>query len=286
MCVQLKLNRCWQLDDSSILKFATNCRNLLEIDLHKCHLITDAPITKLMEHGRCLRELRLAECDEISDDAFLSLSPRRTFDALRILDLSSCHKLTDRAVERIIDCAPRLRNLVLAKCRLITNTALAAISKLGKNLHFLHLGHCVQITDEAVIKLVSVCNRIRYIDLGCCVHLTDATVRRLAMLPKLRRIGLVKCHLITNDSVLALSNSAKRYIHPGSVDSPGPYVSSHSSLERVHLSYCTNLTLDVSANMAYVRYHTDILVVYNPSPEQLSSPHTSVFDWRDSLPSR
>lgn len=255
------------------MKFAMNCRSLLEIDLQMCNLIRDAPITKLIQHGRCLRELRLADCQEITDYAFLNLPQDKIFDSLRILDLSSCHRLTDRAVEKIIDCAPRLRNLVLAKCRFITNASLAAISKLGRNLHYLHLGHCANITDEAVIRLVSVCNRIRYIDLGCCVHLTDATVRKLAMLPKLRRIGLVKCHLITNDSVLALSNSAKRYVHPGSADSPGPYVSSHSSLERVHLSYCTNLTLDVSFATPYCTVDTNFM--FSP----LFAFSIAVHDW-------
>lgn len=210
-------------------------------------------MTNIIQYGRSLRELRLANCELISDLAFLNLPPRRTFDALRILDLTSCARLTDAAVEKIIDCAPRLRNLVLAKCRNITDVAVNAISKLGKNLHYVHLGHCNQISDDAVIKLVSLCNRIRYIDLGCCIRLTDASVMKLATLPKLRRIGLVKCHLITNDSVLALSNNSRRLFQPRSSDGRD-YIKENSSydgrtglssLERVHLSYCTNLTLEV-----------------------------------------
>lgn len=245
------MNGCSQIEDSAINKFARNCPNILEIDLHQCRLITDEPVTNIIQYGRSLRELRLANCENISDYAFLSLPPRRTFESLRILDLTSCSRLTDAAVEKIIDCAPRLRNLVLAKCRLITDVAVNAISKLGKNLHYVHLGHCNQISDDAVIKLVSSCNRIRYIDLGCCIRLTDASVMKLATLPKLRRIGLVKCHLITNDSVLALSNNSRRYFHPQDITIDGQTYpglpSTGSSLERVHLSYCTNLTLEVSS---------------------------------------
>ena len=202
--------------------------------------------------GHSLRELRLADCELISDSAFTSLPPNVAYEHLRILDLTSCGRLTDRAVERIIDVAPRLRNLVLAKCRNITDVAVNAISKLGKNLHYVHLGHCGHITDEAVIKLVQSCNRIRYIDLGCCVKLTDASVTKLATLPKLRRIGLVKCQLITDESVYALSQasqSSRRYnMIPGQAELV--FAGMHhntSSLERVHLSYCTNLTLRVSA---------------------------------------
>jgi F-box and leucine-rich repeat protein GRR1 len=215
-------------------------------------LIGNEPITALLQYGRSLRELRLANCELISDAAFLALPPRQVFEHLRILDLTSCARLTDQAVEKIIDVAPRLRNLVLAKCRNITDTAVAAISRLGKNLHYVHLGHCGHITDDAVTKLVAACNRIRYIDLGCCTKLTDASVMKLATLPKLRRIGLVKCHLITDKSVYALSQSNRRFHTPNfpfahdAGIGHSSNIGGSSSLERVHLSYCTNLTLRVS----------------------------------------
>ncbi|KAH6889695.1 hypothetical protein B0T10DRAFT_38941 [Thelonectria olida] len=241
---RLKLNQCVQLQDDAIYAFAEHCPNILEIDLHECSLIGNGPVMSLLAKGNCLRELRLASCDRIDDEAFLSLPAGITFDHLRILDLTSCTRLTDAAVQKIIEVAPRLRNLVLAKCRNITDAAVHAISKLGKNLHYVHLGHCGQITDEGVKKLVQNCSRIRYIDLGCCANLTDESVRRLALLPKLKRIGLVKCSSITDDSVLALAEAA--YRPRVRRDASGMYVGGEyytSSLERVHLSYCINLTL-------------------------------------------
>ncbi|KAH7152755.1 hypothetical protein EDB81DRAFT_931086 [Dactylonectria macrodidyma] len=241
---RLKLNECAQLRDDAILAFAEHCPNILEIDLHQCTWIGNGPVTSLLARGNCLRELRLASCDLIDDDAFLSLPPNRIFEHLRILDLTSCTRLTDAAVQKLIDVAPRLRNLVLAKCRNITDAAVHAIAKLGKNLHYVHLGHCGQITDEGVKKLVQSCNRIRYIDLGCCTNLTDESVKRLALLPKLKRIGLVKCSSITDDSVFALAEAA--YRPRVRRDASGMFVGGEyyaSSLERVHLSYCINLTL-------------------------------------------
>ncbi|KAK1753291.1 F-box domain-containing protein [Echria macrotheca] len=244
---RLKLNDCNQLTDDAIIAFAEHCPNILEIDLHQCRLIGNEPVTRLMSKGQSLRELRLVGCELIDDSAFLALPPNRVYEHLRILDLTSCSELTDRAVEKIVDVAPRLRNLVLAKCRRITDAAVYAISRLGKNLHYVHLGHCGQITDDAVKRLVQACNRIRYIDLGCCVHLTDDSVMKLATLPKLKRIGLVKCANITDESVYALARANQRPRTRRDADGnpiPGEhYSSSHSSLERVHLSYCTNLTL-------------------------------------------
>ncbi|KAI9368893.1 hypothetical protein BJX61DRAFT_536867 [Aspergillus egyptiacus] len=229
---RLKLNFVSQVTDNAIISFAKNCPAILEIDLQECKHVSNRSVITLMATLPNLRELRLAHCTEIDDMAFLDLPRHITLGSLRILDLTACENIGDAAVERIVNSAPRLRNLVLAKCRFITDRAVYAICKLGKNLHYVHLGHCSNITDNAVIQLVKSCNRIRYIDLACCSRLTDHSVKHLATLPKLRRIGLVKCTLITDDSILALAQP------PTSDNSIG-----FSSLERVHLSYCLNLTM-------------------------------------------
>ncbi|KAI9753119.1 MAG: hypothetical protein M4579_005333 [Chaenotheca gracillima] len=231
---RLKLNDCSQLTNDSIVALANNCRQMLEIDLHGCSNITDISVTALLSRGASLRELRLASCSKIKDEAFLSLPNEKVFENLRILDLTACENLTDVAVAKIISSAPRLRNLVLAKCKKITDDAVFSITKLGKNLHYVHLGHCAQITDRAVNELIKCCNRIRYIDLACCHRLTDVSITSLSTLPKLRRIGLVKCQEITDRSIMAL---ARPRVGPS-----GGHQGA-SSLERVHLSYCVNLSL-------------------------------------------
>ncbi|KAL4975018.1 hypothetical protein BDW66DRAFT_160791 [Aspergillus desertorum] len=228
---RLKLNGVSQVTDKAILSFAQKCPSILEIDLQECKLVTNQSVTALMTTLQNLRELRLAHCTEIDDSAFLELPRHIQMNSLRILDLTACENIRDDAVERIVSSAPRLRNLVLAKCKFITDRAVWAICKLGKNLHYVHLGHCSNITDNAVIQLIKSCNRIRYIDLACCSRLTDRSVQQLATLPKLRRIGLVKCQLITDASILALARPAQDHSVPC------------SSLERVHLSYCVNLTM-------------------------------------------
>lgn len=219
---------------------------MLEIDLHDCKAINSVSVTTLLDTLRNLRELRLAHCVRIDDSAFLNLNDRLTFDSLRVLDLTACENVKDEGISRIIGSAPRLRNVVLAKCRFITDRAVLSICKLGKNLHYVHLGHCSSITDAAVIQMVKSCNRIRYIDLACCNRLTDASVQQLATLPKLRRIGLVKCQAITDRSILALAEPKSS--HPFGV----------SSLERVHLSYCINLTIDVCQ---YPRPFYEVLLI-------------------------
>jgi F-box and leucine-rich repeat protein GRR1 len=274
---RLKLNGCSQLSDRSIIAFARNCRYILEIDLHDCKNLDDASITTLITEGPNLRELRLAHCSKITDQAFLRLPAEATYDCLRILDLTGCDQLQDSGVQKIVYAAPRLRNLVLAKCRNITDRAVMAITRLGKNLHYIHLGHCARITDVGVAQLVKLCNRIRYIDLACCIALTDASVMQLAALPKLKRIGLVKCAAITDRSILALAK-------PKQIGSSGPIAP--SVLERVHLSYCTNLSLAVSylplTDLAPLLTRTG----HPCTPQQLPPPHTSFPHRRPSFSSR
>lgn len=65
----------------------------------------------------------------------------RPFEHLRILDLTSCALLTDRAVEAIISNAPRIRALVLAKCPNLTDESIYSICRLGRSLHQFHMGH-------------------------------------------------------------------------------------------------------------------------------------------------
>lgn len=153
------------------------------------------------------------------------LRPPKSFEHMRILDLSNCSTISDDAIEGIIANAPRIRNLLLSKCTRLTDESLINIAKLGKNLQHLHLGHCSNITDRGVRHLVDRCSRLRFLDLACCSHLTDLSVTELAAkLPRIKRIGLVRVHQITDASLYAL-------------------VERHLTLQRIHLSYCDNISV-------------------------------------------
>jgi F-box and leucine-rich repeat protein GRR1 len=258
---RLKFNNCLQLTDLSILTIAAHSSHLLEIDLYGLQNMESPSVTSLLLQCPHLREMRLAHCSRIGDSAFLDIpsDPElpTTFDSLRILDLTDCGELGDKGVEKIIESCPRLRNLILAKCRQITDRAVHAITRLGKNLHYIHLGHCARITDHSVMALARACNRIRYIDLACCSNLTDDSVMKLAGLPKLKRIGLVKCAGITDRSIYSLAI--------GEVKN-GRKVNGTSVLERVHLSYCTLLTLDVS-----ITIHSPAHAPTNPLNREFTS---------------
>ncbi|KAG8908166.1 SCF ubiquitin ligase complex subunit [Tulasnella sp. 403] len=254
---RIKLSGLEAITDVPVTALAKHCPMLLELDLQNCLLVTDKAIRELWTNSMYLRELRLANVVNLTDRAFPAAPPSHTnesalhnanlalglppslrpnpnalqplylsrpFDHLRMLDLTGCANLTDEALEGIVVNCPKIRNLVLAKCGNLTDEAVGSICKLGRHLHYLHLGHVSNITDRAVTRLARACTRLRYIDLACCPLLTDMSVFELAVLPKLRRIGLVRVPNLTDQAIYSLGEH-------------------QTSLERIHLSYCENISI-------------------------------------------
>lgn len=189
--------------------------------------MTDTAIQSVFESLPQIRDINMTLLTNLTDAAFASVNPKvHRFEQLRVLNFTSCANITDETLLKIIPAAPRLRSLALTKCDKITDTGASVIKTLGKHLHYLHLGHCAKITDRLIVVLSQYCTRIRYLDLACCTKITDTSIFALAQLPKLRRIGLVKCSNITDYGIYAMLVSQ---ILP-------------QTLERVHLSYCVNLS--------------------------------------------
>jgi len=186
---RVKLSGLTLLTDLTVIALANKCPMLLEIDLNHCELISDASVRLIWTHLTHMREMRLSHCSLLTDAAFPApfrqdtdiinpfassnanrlddlppLIVNRTFENLRMLDLTACALVTDDAVEGIVSHAPKIRNLVLSKCVLLTDKAVEAICRLGRHLHYLHLGHASKITDRSVRLLARSCTRIRYID--------------------------------------------------------------------------------------------------------------------------
>jgi F-box and leucine-rich repeat protein GRR1 len=170
-------------------------------------------------------------CIKIQAPAFIPVFATHDWSHLRILDLTQCVTLTDTHLMQIVTQAPRIRNLVLYKCVRITDEGIYSVVTLGKNLHYLHLGHCLELTDAGICAIARNCTRLRYLDLASCIRITDISCRELGHhLDKLRRVGLVKCATITDTGIISLVRGRAQIC---------------TVLERIHLSYCIRLTLQV-----------------------------------------
>jgi F-box and leucine-rich repeat protein GRR1 len=269
---RVKLSGVELVTDEPISALAKSCPLLLEIDLNHCKRITDIAIRDIWVYSTHMREMRLSCCEFLTEKAFPSPMKNRTangvscqnpfpaqisyhsdevpplvlprsFDQLRMLDLTGCSDVTDDVIEGIISYSPKIRNLVLSKCGQLTDRTVENICRLGKHLHYLHLGHAALITDASVRLLARCCTRLRYVDFASpslffslvfhfllksapdCRLLTDMAVFELASLPKLRRIGLVRVNNLTDEAIYSLADR-------------------DATLERIHLSYCDQISVD------------------------------------------
>ncbi|KDQ64249.1 hypothetical protein JAAARDRAFT_166300 [Jaapia argillacea MUCL 33604] len=252
----MKLSGVVGLTDPSVSIIAKTFPHLIDLDLSDLPLLTALSLRDLWTFSRNLRKLRLARCPQLSDKAFPSPKRRstspdpprdededtedrhgswldmlpglflsHTADNLRLLDVSHCVQLTDDAIEGIIDHAPRLQTLVLSGCVTLTDRAVEKMCRLGDNLDTLMLSHVSNITDNAVVKLARSCPKLRCVDLSYCRRLTDLAVTELASLSNLRRMNLIRVRKITDNAIYFIAEH-------------------NTTLERLYLSHCDNITLD------------------------------------------
>ena len=73
------------------------------------------------------------------------------------------------------------------------------------------------------------CTNLRYIDLASCLNLSDSSITAISTLENLVQIGLVRLPNITDEAVFVLAN--------------------RPTLERIHLSYCENISVAAIAHL-------------------------------------
>jgi F-box and leucine-rich repeat protein GRR1 len=200
----IRLNAAVGINGACVTSISKSCPKLLEIELCDLPLLSAPPVRDLWLYSRKLRTVRLGRCPLLTDKAFPmppTRSGRRTSSAnssaefnvnkplppeplswidelpplylthraenLRILDLSNCTRLTDKAFDGIVGHAPYIHTLLLSACTNLTDRALESISKLGDSLEVLVIPHVANITDRGIIKLTRSCTRLKAIDLAC-----------------------------------------------------------------------------------------------------------------------
>ncbi|KAF9055502.1 RNI-like protein [Hymenopellis radicata] len=232
------LNRVRGLTDPAVSAIARSCSRLIELELCDVPLLSPLSVRDVWTYSRKLRTLRLAYCHLLTDKAFPSslempvtwleeLPPlilTHKAENLRILDIAYC-SVTDDAVEGIVKHAPRIQTLNLSGCHLLTDKALESICHLENHLDVLILAHVPDITDNGVVQFTRKCINLRCVDVSFCRKLTDMSVFELAGLASLRRLSLVRVQNLTDIGIFAIAEHAV-------------------ALERLHMDYCDNLSLD------------------------------------------
>jgi len=193
---------CYSLTDQAVIALAHNINtSLQQLSLAECELVTDNAIAVLTFHCPNLLLLDLAQLRNVNDNALSGIANLKN---LEILDLKSA-KITERALNIVINNALHLRILNVGQCLKVGDFALFEVGKLLYNLAKLSLNGCKRVTEAGIISVAKGCPLLNEIHLSGVLKTTDSAVKILAKsCPNLSIINLTQCSLITDKSVRAI----------------------------------------------------------------------------------
>ncbi|KAL4318547.1 hypothetical protein GQ457_18G002000 [Hibiscus cannabinus] len=182
------------------------CSMLRRLDVNEAILgngVQEIPIN----HDR-LCDLKVTKCRvmrlSIRCPQLKSLSLKRSNMAqvalncplLNLLDISSCHKLTDAAIRSAVISCPQLESLDMSNCSCVSDETLREIAHSCANLHVLNSSYCPNISLESVrLPMLTV------LKLDNCEGITSASMAAIAHSYMLEDLELDNCHMLTSVSL-------------------------------------------------------------------------------------
>lgn len=229
-CINLKrlrLNNCSQMDNLVACNISNYLNRLVELDLSGCASIGSNSVFRLLMKLANLRDLNLNGCKKLDSKFIISLfDANKKLKKLKNLDIGNLNNFfsfKDSDIKKLVYIAPNLKHLTLSKHKELTDESLQHLSKLSKTLTTLNMGHLIKITDLGIEHLL-ICSKITYLDLSSCERISSEGLISLSLFKRLKRLGLVKCSQIDDYTLLIFLSKTQ------------------AKLERVHLSYCHQLT--------------------------------------------
>ncbi|OBA25450.1 RNI-like protein, partial [Hanseniaspora valbyensis NRRL Y-1626] len=224
---RLRLNNCIPMDNTIAVNISNYLNRLVELDLSGCESINSDSVFQILVKLTNLRDLNLNGCKKL-ESKFIALlyDANKKLHKLKNLDIGNLNNYSsfkDSDIKKLVSIASNLKHLTLSKHKELTNDSLKYISKLNKTLTTLNIGHLVKITDIGISYLLD-CSKLTYLDLSSCERISSDGLISLSVFKRLKRLGLVKCSQLDDYTLLIF------------------LAKTQSKLERVHLSYCQQLT--------------------------------------------
>ena len=205
----LRLAWCQDITDNGLLGIQDSnvhephCHDDDDVGLCRCtRRHSSVPIfnpPKAASAGLTKKPLKNADLSDIR--------PITNLKNLRLLDLTSCHRLTDAGVSKVMS-FPELRCLHLSLCPGLTDITLLAISTGLPSLEELHMAQCTRITDTGVLRLTERLHRLSHLNMSSCDQLTNRTLEALFNNTKgLRHLDVSLCSGVTAAAVDMLEHS-------------------------------------------------------------------------------
>jgi hypothetical protein len=192
-----------QLKDADLSVIAKCCLLLQSLDVSKNSLVTDGGITEVASACRLLQEFEMWECP-ITDKSLQTVA--RCCPKLTNIDISKCNMITDAALSSVIQNCPKLQTVNAWWCDLLTNASVLEISKNLRDLTHLDISKCSNVTDLGICAISQKCTKLRVLQVYGC-PLTDISLQAVARyLPGLDQIDLSGCD-ITDSGLCQLAEA-------------------------------------------------------------------------------
>ncbi|KAG8657229.1 hypothetical protein MANES_03G053433v8 [Manihot esculenta] len=115
---------------------------------------------------------------------------------LHLLDIGSCHKLSDAAIRAAATSCPQLESLDMSNCSCVSDETLREIALTCVNLHILDASYCPNISLESVrLPMLTV------LKLHSCEGIASASMAAISHSYMLEVLELVNCNLLTSVSL-------------------------------------------------------------------------------------
>ena len=200
---ELRLSNCKRLSDRGAVGMFSGTRAVDDQGTHLQHGAAAEGFDEGMQGGvggGCLTSLELSSCEKITDMALQSLA--RHCSQMLHLDLSLSDTFSSGMVGHVLHSMQCLRSLDLVGVAKLTDDALIFLPTMLESISL--AATC--IGDGGVKILANRCPRTHSLDLAAN-HISDSGGRALNALSQLRSLNLNSTH-ITDETLLALGASA------------------------------------------------------------------------------
>lgn len=222
----LELGGCSNISHNGLFLLSVYLKDLRVLNLRSCWHINDNGIANIAGHhdysapcvvhyniygNHLLESLTLQDCQHLSDEAlrYISVGLKR----LKKINLSFCVSISDRGLKYIAE-MPELEELNLRSCDNISDRGIGHLSGsetgTASKLKLLDVSFCDKISDVALRYMSEGITQLISLSLSAC-PISDSGLQFIAKtLLKLETLNIGQCKQVTDQGVLAITNSLKQ----------------------------------------------------------------------------
>ncbi|CAL1372298.1 unnamed protein product [Linum trigynum] len=180
-----------------------------------------------------LKEINLEFAQDVEDRHLevLRTEFHGTLQNLECLNLNGCQKISDKGIEAITSCCPKLKifsiywnvrvtdvginhmvenckhisDLNLSGCKNVSDKSMQLIANNYPELTSLNLTRCIKLTDVGLQQILLKCSLLQTLNLYALSSFTDKAYRTISNLPHLRFLDLCGSQLLSDEGLTCIA---------------------------------------------------------------------------------